>query len=96
MQEKHNLSFPVLSDPGNLLATELGILAPARTPEIRSSYERSGLLLEELNADGTETLPMPTVVIIDNEHKMHWIGIHPDHTTRTEVAEIIAAVNALP
>jgi len=93
MQEKHNLQFPVLSDPGNALASELGILVPPRIPEIRAAHEARGLHLEELNADGTERLPMPTVVVADAGHRIRWIDAHPDHTTRTDATDVLTAVD---
>ena len=94
-QQKHGLPFPVLSDPGNALARELGILLPARTREIRAAQEKIGTDLLTVNADGTENLPMPTVALLDAEHQLRWIDIHPDYTTRTEVADILAAVTTL-
>jgi hypothetical protein len=81
-------------DPGNALATELGILMPPRTPEVRAAHEQHGLHLEELNAGGTETLPMPTVVVVDAEHRIRWIDIDPEYTTRFAAVDILAAVDS--
>jgi peroxiredoxin len=93
-QEKNELPFPVLSDPGNALAGELGILMAARSDDVRGAQETLGLRLEDVNADATDTLPLPTVVLIDAEHRIAWIDIHPDYTTRTETTDILAAVDA--
>jgi peroxiredoxin len=93
-QERNDLPFPVLSDPGNVLAGQLGILLPARTDELRIAQEKLGTDLHEVNADGTENLPMPTVVLVDAEHQIRWIDIHPDYTTRTEVADILAGADS--
>lgn len=93
-QEKNDLPFPVLSDPGNVLARQLGILMPARSDDVRIAQEKLGLQLEEVNADATETLPLPTVVVVDAENRIAWIDVHPDYTTRTEVADILAAVDS--
>lgn len=95
MQEKHALKFPVLSDPGNALATELGIIMPARTSAVRAAQEKLGLVLESVNADGTDALPLPTVVILDGQHTLRWIDVRPDYTTRTEVTDILAAADCL-
>ena len=38
---------------------------------------------------------MPTVALLDAEHQLRWIDIHPDYTTRTELADILAAVTTL-
>ena len=94
MQEKHDLPFPVLSDPGNALAGELGILMPARSDDVRAAQEKLGLALEEVNADGTDTLPLPTVVLVGGENSIAWIDVHPDYTTRSEVSAILTAVDA--
>jgi peroxiredoxin len=94
MQEKHDLQFPVMSDPGNTIADRLGILMGARSTELRSVQEGLGLSLEKINADGTETIPFPTVILLDHEHTIRWIDVHPNFTTRTEVADIIAAADS--
>jgi peroxiredoxin len=93
MQEKHDLAFPVVSDPGNVLAMELGVLTTSASQEVLAAQRRLGLDLTEVNADGTAGLPMPTVVLIDADHRIRWIDVHPDYTTRTEVAEILDAVH---
>lgn len=93
-QETNGLQFPVLTDAGNALASQLGILLPPRTLELRAAQEKLGTDLHAVNADGTENLPMPTVILIDAEHTIRWIDIHPDYTTRTEVADILAAADS--
>ncbi len=93
VQEKHDLSFPVVSDPGNALATQLGVLMPSAGEDVLSAQRQLGLDVRQVNADGTEGLPMPAVVLIDADHRIRWIDVHPDYTTRTEVADILTAVN---
>jgi peroxiredoxin len=94
MQEKHDLSFPVVSDPGNALARQLGVLMASSGEDVLAAQRQLGLDVTQLNADGTEGLPMPTVVVIDAEHRLSWIDVHPDFTTRTEVSDILDAVTA--
>jgi peroxiredoxin len=96
MQEKNELAFAVLSDPGNILASRLGILAPPRSADVRAAQERLGLELTAVNADGTDALPMPTIVVVDAENTIRWIDVHPDYTTRTEVPDILAALDLVP
>jgi peroxiredoxin len=79
MQEKHDLAF--------------GVLTTSASQEVLAAQRRLGLDLTEVNADGTAGLPMPTVVLIDADHRIRWIDVHPDYTTRTEVAEILDAVH---
>jgi peroxiredoxin len=92
MAEKHQLTFSVLSDPGNQLAGALGI-ATAPTEGARGSQRAIGIDLPARNADGTYGVPMPTVVIVDAAGIIRWIDVHPNYTTRTEVADITAALD---
>ncbi len=94
MIEKAELTFSVLSDPGNQLATQLGILT-APSSDARAAQLARGMDLAEINADGTLNLPMPTTVILDGEHAVRWIDVHPDYTTRSEPTEILAALEQL-
>ena len=40
-------------------------------------------------------VPMPAVVLVDAEGTIRWIDVHPNYTTRTEVPQIIAALDLL-
>ncbi len=94
MAEKDELTFAVLSDPGNQLARSLGILT-APSSDALAAQIAHGMDLTAINADGTTTLPMPTTVILDGDGTVRWIDVHPDYTTRSEPAEILAALDAL-
>lgn len=91
-QQTNELSYPVLSDPGNRIATELGILAPTNDGA-RAAQAGLGLDVAAVNADGTPMLPMPTVVVID-QGRIAWIDVHPNYATRTDPAEVLAVVSA--
>ena len=92
MQEKNELTFPVLSDPGNRIASALGILT-GPSDDVRAAQGALGLDLTTVNADGTTGLPMPTVALLDATGILRWIDVHPDYTTRTEPADVLAAVD---
>jgi len=85
----------VLSDTGARLASTRGItfdpseegLAPQRI---------LGVDIRTTRADGGTVLPMPTVLIVDRDHIVRFVDIHPDYTGRTEVNEILAALHTLP
>jgi peroxiredoxin len=94
MQEKHNLSFAVLSDPSNTLARRLGILSHP-SEGVRAAQMQLGLDLTTVNADGTIQLPMPTTLILDAMHLLRWIDVHPDYSTRTEPQQVIDALDDL-
>jgi len=94
MQDKHDLSFTVVSDPGNVIASGLGVLTRP-SDEARAAQLQLGLDLTTVNADGTVALPMPTVVVADAGHVIRWIDVHPDYSTRTEPAQVLAALDQL-
>ena len=94
MQEKNDLAFTVLSDPGNSIARDLGILTHP-SDEARAAQLELGLDLTAVNADGTIGVPMPTVAILDAGQILRWIDVHPDYSTRTEPAQILNALDQL-
>lgn len=88
------LEFTVLSDPGNVLIRELGIVTePAATA--RQAHTQLGFDVADSNADATGDIPFPTVLVIDADRTVRFADVHVDYTTRTEVATILAAVDAL-
>jgi peroxiredoxin len=94
MQEVNELTFTVLSDPGNQIAGKLGILTRP-TDDTRDAQANMGIEIAAGNADGTDSLPMPTVVIVDAAGVIRWIDVHPDYATRTETAQILGALAAI-
>lgn len=94
MQEKNELSFAVLSDPGNQIGRQLGILNLATEDELAVN-QQVGLDLAQVNADGTSDLLMPTAAVVDADGVLRFIDVHVDYTTRTEPAAILAAVAQL-
>ncbi len=93
-QEKNELSFVVLSDPGNQVATALGVLTE-HSDEMQEAQRAIGVEVANSNQDGTHTVPIPTVAIIDPDGTIQWIDIHPDYATRTEVADIVEGLKVL-
>ncbi len=94
MQQKHDLAFAVLSDPGNVLARLMGIVT-APSQEVRVAQLRLGLDLTQINADATTALPWPTTAILDAGRILRWIDVHPEYSTRSEADDIITALDAL-
>ena len=90
-KETKELTFTVLSDPGNQIVGQLGILT-APSEGVRAAQLQLGLDLTQVNADGTTTLPIPTVIIVDAAGVIRWIDVHRDYTTRTEPDQILQAI----
>jgi peroxiredoxin len=90
--EKAALEFTVLSDPGSRLAERLGI-AFEQADDVLAAQRRLGLDLTKVNAEGAVRLPRPTVLVVDQDRTVRFVDVQPDYTARTEVADIIAALN---
>lgn len=86
-----DLAFPVLSDPGNVLAAALGIVT-APSPEAREAHSQLGFDVADSNADATAAIPFPSVFVIDEHGVIRFADIQVDYTARTEVATIVEAV----
>jgi peroxiredoxin len=90
-QEKDELTYTVLSDTGTQLADTLGITFDPS--EVGLAAQRTlGVDIRTTREDGGTRLPMPTVLIVDPAHTVRFVDIHPDYTGRTEVTDIIAAL----
>jgi peroxiredoxin len=94
-QEKAELSYTVLSDSGARLASALGITFEP-SEEGLAAQRTLGADIRTTRADGGTVLPMPTVLIVDPDHIVRFVDIHPDYTGRTETEEILAALQTLP
>jgi peroxiredoxin len=94
MQETNSLTFTVLSDPGNQIASQLGVLSPPRSDEARAAAAAFGVDVAAVNADGTDAVPMPTTVIVAADGTIRWIDVHPDYSSRTEPQAILDAIDA--
>ena len=91
---KYNLSFTVLSDPGNALAARLGIVT-APSADARGAHTQLGFDVANSNADSTAAIPFPTVLVIGADGAITFADVHVDYTSRTEVPAILEAVDAL-
>jgi len=92
--EKMELTFTVLSDAGARVAHELGIaFQPA--PEVLAAQRALGLDLRQVNVEQSAELPMPTVLVVDDRRNVLFAETHADYTRRTEVPDIIAALDGV-
>jgi peroxiredoxin len=93
-QEKAELSYTVLSDAGATLASSIGITFDP-SEDALGAQRMLGVDIRTTRADGATVLPMPTVLIVDRDHVVRFVDIHPDYTGRTEVSDILAALGTL-
>ncbi len=92
--EKLELAFPVLSDVGNVVAREYGLVF-SLPEDLRSVYDGFGIDLPAANGDQTFELPVPATFVIDRDGSVAWRFVDPDYTHRGDPADVIAAVKAL-
>ena len=89
--EKNELTFEVLSDVGNQVARQLGLVF--QIPEqLRPIYQSFGIDLPEHNGDETFELPIAATYVINRDGKVVYAFVNPDYTQRAEPADILAAV----
>lgn len=91
--EKHQLSFDVLSDVGNRVAREYGIVFTL-TPEVAAIYQES-FGLHEYNGDDSDELPLAATYVIDRGGVIQWAFLDAEYRNRAEPEAILAAVAAL-
>lgn len=88
------LEFTVVSDPGNLLTRALGIVTEPSS-DARAAHTQLGFDVADSNADATGDIPFPTILLVDADGRVVFADVHVDYTTRTEVADIVAALDQL-
>lgn len=94
MVEKHNLTFDLLSDPGNDYAAKLGIRF--QVPEdLKLIYQSFGINLDQHNGDDSWTLPMPGRFIIGASGSLEEVSVDPDYTKRPEPETVLEVLERL-
>jgi peroxiredoxin len=91
--KKHQLSFSVLSDRSNDVASKFGLTftLPAQLKEL---YAKWGINLERFNGDRSWTLPLPGRFIMDRHGTIIHVDVHPDYTRRPEPMDIVSILNS--
>lgn len=94
MQQKHDLTFPVLSDVGNKVARQYGLVFTLDAA-LRPLYKGFGLDIPAHNGDESYELPVPATYVIDSSGVVRYAYADADYTKRAEPADVLAAVKAL-
>ncbi|NJN21141.1 MAG: AhpC/TSA family protein [Leptolyngbya sp. RL_3_1] len=94
-QEKNELTFEVLSDRGNQVARQLGLVFTL--PEtLRPLYANFGIDLPATNGDDTFELPVPATYVIGAEGKVIHRFVNTDYTQREDPERIVAILQQMP
>jgi peroxiredoxin len=93
MAGQHGLPFPVLHDPGNLVAEQFGLVYSI--PEYHQDYYRSILVnLPFINGEKSWRLPIPATYVIAKDRKILFAEAHADFRVRPEPEEALSAALA--
>ncbi|MEM8503847.1 MAG: peroxiredoxin-like family protein [Cyanobacteria bacterium P01_D01_bin.1] len=94
VKEKHELAFPVLSDLGNAIARQYGLVFTLAA-ELRPLYKGFGIDIAASNGDDTYELPVPATYVIDTSGTIRYAYANADYTLRAEPAAVLEAAKAL-
>ena len=95
MHDQHKLRFPLLSDAGNQVARQFGIVyrVPNEPPtDQQDIYRRVFINLPNTNGDASWELPIPATYILNCDGTILYAAANPDYTQRPEPAEILERV----
>lgn len=86
--EKHDLKYEVLTDIGNKIADEYGIVFKL-TDEVAGMYNES-FNLNDYNGDTSNMLPLAATYIIDESGEIIYAFLDADYRNRAEPSELTA------
>jgi peroxiredoxin len=93
MHDQHKPRFPLLSDAGNLVARQFGVVY--KVPEYQQAiYKKVFVNLPFTNGDSTWELPIPATFVIHRDGVIVYASANADYTDRPEPAEILQVVTS--
>ncbi len=94
LNEKHRLSFPLLSDVHNQAAEKYNL--KFKMPDhLHDIYRLLGISLDAFNGDNSWELPVSATFIVDKERTIRASHVDADYKKRMEPAEIIRILNSI-
>ncbi|MFQ5772528.1 MAG: peroxiredoxin-like family protein [bacterium] len=89
-----NLTFEVLSDPGNQIAQKFGLVY--ELPEnLKEIYLKFGIDVPKHNGDDSWTLPLSSRFIIDQNSVVQYAEMDADYTIRPDPKHTIEALKSI-
>jgi peroxiredoxin len=89
--EKHELGFDILSDVGNKVAHEYGLVYKL-TDVVAARYQK-GFNLHAYNGDETDELPLAATYVIDMDSKIRYAFLDVDYRNRAEPSKVLDVLN---
>lgn len=91
--QKNALEFDVLSDIGNKVAEQFGLLFTL-DERIQALYTQFGIDFEHYYGDKSFKLPLPATYIINQDKTITYAFLNEDYTLRAEPIDIMAALES--
>ncbi|KAH6694832.1 thioredoxin-like protein [Leptodontidium sp. MPI-SDFR-AT-0119] len=88
------LKFPVLSDPENKYAGELGLLF-AMPEYMRPVFDTFGVDFKERNGDDSFVLPVPATLLVDQKGVVRNTFVEPEYAKRAEPETVLGWIDQL-
>jgi peroxiredoxin len=93
LADQHKLCFPLLSDAGNQVARQFGLVY--RVPDDQQAiYRRAFVNLPFANGDDSWELPIPATYILSRDGTVFYASAEPDYTQRPEPSDILQRLRA--
>jgi len=93
-REKMELEFEVLSDVGNKVARDYGLVFRIPQP-LQELYRGFGVDLAEYNGDDSYELPVPATYVVARDGTIQLAFVNADYTQRLEPADILACLKRM-
>jgi peroxiredoxin len=91
--EKHQLQFEVLSDVGNKVAKEYGVVFKL-TDAVAESYQKA-FDLHGFNGDESDELPLAATYVINQEGTIVYTFLDAEYRNRAEAKGILAVLDSI-
>lgn len=94
MRDQHKLAFLLLSDAGNAVARQFGLVY--RVPDYQQEmYSKTFVNLPFINGEPSWELPLPATFVL-RDHEVVFAAADPDYTIRIEPADVLSALRRAP
>ena len=94
MRDKNGLEFAVLSDVGNEVSREYGLVFQVDR-QTRERYEAVGIELDAINGTDAWELPVPATYVIRPDGTIASAFVEADYTQRASARQVLDALAAL-
>ena len=87
--DKHDLTFPVLSDAENVVAKQFNLVY-TMDPALVDYYKNMDRNIDQMNGSAVWELPIPATYVIDQSGVIRFAFVDLNHRVRAEPADVVA------